>query len=93
LAGVGAGRLARAVALGHARHLPAEVVSETGTTRPGGWHHPGMAEALKESFGRDVPERISLAQHATRTHHLGVHAAELVVNGATYGLGAFTVRS
>jgi 3-methyladenine DNA glycosylase AlkC len=38
-----------------------------------------------------LTKSISLAQHTTRTHHPGVHAVELVVNGVTYRLGAFTV--
>ena len=46
---------------------------------------------LEPGEARSLMKSISLAQHTTRTHHPGVHAAELVVNGGTHPLGSFTV--
>ena len=44
---------------------------------------PGASTSLSKS--------VSLEQHSTRSHHPGEHALELVVNGRSFALGAFTL--
>jgi len=46
---------------------------------------PGETAALRK--------RVSLAQHTTRTHYPGLHAAEVLVNGVTSPGGSFAARA
>ncbi len=53
----------------------------------------GAEATLEPGADHEIRQRVSLAQHSTRTHHPGTHTLEAVLNGRIVPLGSFDLAA